>query len=390
MAPYRQAPPPDWVGWGADVPYTPANAPLSGGYRWDEDYDDLTDPEPYAPPRSTTPPGQFLISLLEARKRLPKPVPPGRCLPSIGVHLPQPQTVLPMRPFFPPPPPLTPLEPAVDHTGMTVPTPMVPPANREHVAGLGATPSRMPAEFERTQGDGVILNTTAGANEAIYDTLGLPVDAMTWLLNQGLDGVNYATGSDFRIRDPFLGSRWFAHRGASVGIPDPASIVAVTPTERIARGTGAGAAYAVAPATMVRGGAALSGRQLGPLWESVFGRAGSAGELGRDMAIGADRRRHRHGHRRTGAGAVEADGDGRRRFAGRSGGGTRSGAGSCGADCARPAGGAEQRGHMAGALEKPPFGPDRASGDLARTILLAQVPRQPVWVLKRPNTMASH
>jgi hypothetical protein len=84
MAPYRNSPPPDWGGWGDDALYSSRHDPLSGGYPPDGDYAELMAPDLSAPPRSTTPFGQFLPSLLDAVARLPKPVPPGRFLPSIG------------------------------------------------------------------------------------------------------------------------------------------------------------------------------------------------------------------------------------------------------------------------------------------------------------------
>jgi hypothetical protein len=127
--------------------------------------------------------------------------------------------VLATRRYDPPPPPLVPLEGAADYTALTVPQPMVGPQSRERVAGVGATPARLPVGFERTQGDGVLMNAAAGLAQGVYGTLGAPVDAMTWAMNRGIDGVNYATGADLGyIEDPFLGSRSLAR-----GIKGPQS-----------------------------------------------------------------------------------------------------------------------------------------------------------------------
>jgi hypothetical protein len=131
------------------------------------------------------------------------------------------------------------------------------------------------------------MNAAAGLAQGVYGTLGAPVDAMTWALNGGISLANFAGADLRRIEDPFLGSRSLARGGAALGIPDLESVVAVTPAERIARGVGEGTAYAVAPATMVRGGLAMAGRQLGPLGQAAFGRVNSVREAGRDMAIGA-------------------------------------------------------------------------------------------------------
>lgn len=301
MAQFKNSPPPDWGGWRDDPLYFPRSDPLSGGYDPGEDYDELTAPVPSAPPRSTTPFGQFLPSLLDAVARLPQPAPPGRFLPSIGVHLPPPQTVLATRRYDPPPPPLTPLEPPADYTSLTVPKPMVGPQSTERVAGFGTTPAPLPAGFERTQGDGVLMNAVAGASDGVYGTLGGPADALNWTLNRGVDVSNYFRGTDSGyFEDPWFGSRWFARRGTALGIPDPESIIAVTPTEKIARGAGEVAAYVAAPAALARGGVAAmravapvaermgsTARELPSAVEAIFGRASSARQLGRDAAAEA-------------------------------------------------------------------------------------------------------
>ncbi|QJP13732.1 hypothetical protein G3545_08715 [Starkeya sp. ORNL1] len=292
MAQFRNSPPPDWGGWGGDALYYPPNDPLSGG-RPGTYFQELFDPAlfgQYAPP-PPAPPGQFLRRLFDPAlfgQNAPQPAPPGRFLPSIGVNLPEPKTVLATRRYDPPPPPLTPLEPPADYTSLAVPKPMVGPQSTERVDGFGATAQRQPGELEPAEGDGVMMNAAAGLAQGVYGTLGAPVDAMTWVMNRSIDGVNYASGADLGyIEDPFLGSHSLARGGTYLGIPDPESVAAVTPAERIARSVGEGAAYMVAPAAMVRGGAVLAAREL-PWWaQAAFGRANSARELGREAVIGA-------------------------------------------------------------------------------------------------------
>ncbi|MBB3770971.1 hypothetical protein FHS55_001566 [Angulomicrobium tetraedrale] len=143
-----------------------------------------------------------------------------------------------------------------------------------------------PATFPKR--DGLFLNTTAGLNDAIYSTAGAPVDATTWALNKGIGGINYLTGADIpQITDPVGGSRSIAKAFGSVGVPDPESVRATTPGEKVARAAGAGAGYMVAPELAVRGLAQGVGRAVSPLVDSLIGSSRSAGDVAANTIIGA-------------------------------------------------------------------------------------------------------
>ena len=55
---------------------------------------------------------------------------------------------------------------------------------------------------------GLARNTIAGTNEGIATVAGAPVDAMTWGLNKGIQGINKVAGRDAvsEIQSPFGGS----------------------------------------------------------------------------------------------------------------------------------------------------------------------------------------
>jgi hypothetical protein len=250
MAPYRNSPPPDWAGWSDDSLYYPRSDPLSGGDDPGEDYGELTAPELSAPPRSTTPFGQFLPSLLDAVARRPQPVPPGQFLASIGVHLPPPQSVLGTRPFHPPPPPTLMVQPlpaqdAILDDALLEPWPATGPAlPGEDITGFGTTAPRVPAEFERTRGDGIWRNATAGAGEHVYGRVGTYVDPAIEMLNGGISGLNALAGTDIGRLPP--ASRWVAENAEEyLGVPDPEHTQAITPGEKAARLSGNAAAYLV-------------------------------------------------------------------------------------------------------------------------------------------------
>ncbi|MCX5581587.1 hypothetical protein [Kaistia terrae] len=108
-------------------------------------------------------------------------------------------------------------------------------------------------------GAGITRNVAAGMNNALYATAGAPVDAMTWALNKGVQGINAATGADLsEIRNPIGGSQSIANAFGGLGVDDPASVQANTTGERIARGVGEGIGYTVAPQAAV-GGLAKAG-----------------------------------------------------------------------------------------------------------------------------------
>lgn len=108
-------------------------------------------------------------------------------------------------------------------------------------------------------GDGIMRNAAAGLNNALYATAGAPVDAMTWALNKGVQGINAATGASIpEIHDPIGGSQSIANAFGAIGVDDPANVRANTTGERIARGVGEGIGYTVGPQAAV-GGLARAG-----------------------------------------------------------------------------------------------------------------------------------
>jgi hypothetical protein len=222
-------------------------------------FQELLDPRlfgQFAPTPKTAPPGRFFHELFDPRlfgRSAPRPTPPGQFLASIGVKLP---------PAVPPAP--QPPAPA--------PVPAAPPAQTS-------------AEQE---GDGLARNAAAGFSEGVYGSLGFPVDAATWLVNRGIDGVNAVTGSEISNLDDLpLGSRSIATSLEHyAGIPDPEKVRAVTLAEKAARTAGEGAAYAIAPQALLRAGAVAAGTRLAPILKTVFGNANTGRELVRDVAAG--------------------------------------------------------------------------------------------------------
>ncbi|WP_152049001.1 hypothetical protein [Aureimonas psammosilenae] len=153
----------------------------------------------------------------------------------------------------------------------------------------GSTGAGQPQEPE---GSGIALNATAGANSALYSTLGAPVDLARGALNLGVRGYNAATGSDVGLipENSFGGSRYIAETlGGIDPVLDPRNTVAATTGERIARGAGEGAGYALAPEAAVAGliktGAASP--RIAETAGRVFGRGESVGAVAGNAAVGA-------------------------------------------------------------------------------------------------------
>lgn len=108
---------------------------------------------------------------------------------------------------------------------------------------------------------GLALNTTAGLNDALYTVAGAPVDLARGAINLGISGINKATGADIDHipSDSFMGSDWIADRLGEVHpVLDPDNTEARTMGERIARATGEGVGYTVAPQVAL-GGMARAG-----------------------------------------------------------------------------------------------------------------------------------
>lgn len=157
---------------------------------------------------------------------------------------------------------------------------------------------------------GGFFNATAGLNEAVYDTLGLPVDLATGAVNLGIRGVNAATGAGIKpLGDLPGGSRSIANAFGAIGVPDPANVQATTAGEKLARAAGQGAGYMIAPEFAVRGAtqvlspaaarviqalgsgsappASAAAPQLSPVIEALIGSSRSAPEALGNAAVGA-------------------------------------------------------------------------------------------------------
>jgi hypothetical protein len=126
----------------------------------------------------------------------------------------------------------------------------------------------------------VAMQVPTGFNEVTADTLGAPVDAVTWVLNR-IPGV--------KIEHPFGGSESIKRGMAAVGVPNPDEVPAENTAERIARGTGGGIAGMLVPEAVV-GGLAKTGAMVPQAVETaqrVFGRSEGAGDLAKAATVGA-------------------------------------------------------------------------------------------------------
>lgn len=138
---------------------------------------------------------------------------------------------------------------------------------------------------------GLWNNLTAGANDAIYSTLGAPVDAATWITNKAVQGINAATGAELPQARPDLpgSSRWLARTGEAVGVNDPAKVQATSTEEKLARAAGTGAGGMIAPeaALGALGRAGVVGEGALNTLGQVFGRSASAGDAAVNAGVGA-------------------------------------------------------------------------------------------------------
>jgi len=138
---------------------------------------------------------------------------------------------------------------------------------------------------------GLWNNATAGANDAIYSTLGAPVDAATWLTNKAVQGINAVTGAELPQARPNLpgSSRWLAGVGEAVGVNDPAKVQAGSMGEKLARAAGAGAGGMLAPEAVLGGlgRAGLIGEGAMGMLGQVFGRSASVGDAAVNAGVGA-------------------------------------------------------------------------------------------------------
>jgi hypothetical protein len=120
---------------------------------------------------------------------------------------------------------------------------------------------RIAHEKEQKQPDvlkDVAMQAVTGPNEALANTAGAPVDAMTWLLNKGIHGVNsvaQAAGYDpvaNDIKDAFGGSQSIKNAMGLIGA-NPDNALPQTPEGQIARSVSGTAAAALLPEAGVAG-----------------------------------------------------------------------------------------------------------------------------------------
>ncbi|MCB4770479.1 hypothetical protein LGR54_17865 [Ancylobacter sp. Lp-2] len=152
------------------------------------------------------------------------------------------------------------------------------------------SPNLVPVDHDpfAEQPSGIGMNLTAGANEAIYNTLGAPVDVVTWALNKGIGGLNSVAGTGIQpITDPFGGSQSISRGFGLVGVPDPQSIQANSSGEKIARAMGQGAGYMLAPELAVRGAAQAAGTGVNALVSALAGSSTSAADALGNATVGA-------------------------------------------------------------------------------------------------------
>jgi hypothetical protein len=124
---------------------------------------------------------------------------------------------------------------------------------------------------------GPVANLGAGANDVITGMLGAPVDAATWLLNQG-GPMSPGLG----IENPVGGSQWWRNALGYVGA-NPDNVVAADGLDRVARGTGEGVANMVLPYGIARGAPDLAGRLAARFGMAAPEVAGEAPTLGRGI-----------------------------------------------------------------------------------------------------------
>ncbi|MBN8918921.1 MAG: hypothetical protein J0I31_25365 [Rhizobiales bacterium] len=154
-----------------------------------------------------------------------------------------------------------------------------------------STPEAPKAPQQPAPPSGMWNNLTAGANEAIYSTLGAPVDAATWLTNKAVQGINAVTGAELPQARPNLpgSSQWLAGVGETVGVNDPAKVQAGSMGEKIARAAGAGAGGMLAPEAVLGGlnRAGVVGEGAMNTLGQVFGRSASVGDAAVNAGVGA-------------------------------------------------------------------------------------------------------
>ncbi|MEP9355033.1 hypothetical protein ABLE93_15705 [Xanthobacter sp. KR7-65] len=171
---------------------------------------------------------------------------------------------------------------------------LIPSASQQQ-AGAGLFDDLIPSSpqppAQPAAPSGLWNNLTAGTNEAIYSTLGAPVDAATWLTNKAVQGINAVTGAELPQARPNLpgSSQWLAGVGETVGVNDPAKVQAGSMGEKIARAAGAGAGGMLAPEAVLGGlnRAGVVGEGAMNTLGQVFGRSAWVGDAAVNAGVGA-------------------------------------------------------------------------------------------------------
>jgi len=182
--------------------------------------------------------------------------------------------------------------------GMTLSTePPAPRPSAQQSASSFKSPSEMSDDElmsalaqsrQRDQG-GIARNFGAGADDALYKTLGAPVDAANWFLGHLVQNPFSHEPAQPLVAEPFGGSKSISRAFSAAGVPDPESIPANTTGEKIARGVGAGAGYAIAPEAVLAGlsRAGIVGPQATEVLGQIFGRAESLPSMTGNAVAGA-------------------------------------------------------------------------------------------------------
>ena len=125
---------------------------------------------------------------------------------------------------------------------------------------------------------GIAHNAVAGINENIADVVGGPVDAATWAVNKGIQGVNRIAGRPVanELKYTLPGGSESIKRGiGAIGGENPDEIQAQTPAERIARASAGGGAAMVTGAgevSLVRKGLTTVAPKVYSVMEGLFGK----------------------------------------------------------------------------------------------------------------------
>lgn len=167
------------------------------------------------------------------------------------------------------------------------------PATATDNGWMNAIPNAVAPKAPAPSGGGLLANVGAGTSDTTAAMLGAPVDLTTGALNLGARGINAVTGSTIPpIEKPVGGSDFFRSAFGTIGA-DPRTVAAVTPSEQVARGAGAGVASMLLPWAEARALPALAGvpgsvqQALGTGSAAQMARVGAEAGAGGEMAANA-------------------------------------------------------------------------------------------------------